>query len=63
MQQALAFFPETGTIDILIEESMPWFMAYGFVLAIVLIVYAICLGVSRLRHRSPVEQLLRRHHV
>ena len=60
MQKALTFFPETGTIEMLIEESMPWFMAWCFVLTIVLLAFITCELVSRLRRRSPVEKLLRK---
>lgn len=53
-------FPQPDLLDLLIEETMPWFMAYGFATALVLAVYLSGAGLLRLRRRSPVEQLLRK---
>jgi uncharacterized membrane protein YeiB len=53
-------FPDPDLVEILIEESMPWFMAWCFALALVLVAYALGALVLRVRARSPVEKLLRR---
>lgn len=60
MPFARTLFPEPDLIEVLIEQSMPWFMAWCFGLALVLSIYVAILAGRRLRPRSPVEKLLRR---
>jgi uncharacterized membrane protein len=60
MPLALALFPDVDRLEDLIEASTPWFGLWLIALAVVLIVLVIGQGVSRLRHRLPVDRLLRR---
>jgi hypothetical protein len=60
MQTANTIFSQPDIIEILIEESMPWFMGWCFAITIVLFAFLICDGVSRMVRRSPVDKLLRR---
>lgn len=59
MSLALTLFPEVDTIDVLIEESMPWLLAWLVLLAVALGVVTIGNAVARFRGRSPVEKLVR----
>ena len=52
--------PDPDLIEALIDESMPWFMAWCFLLMAVLIAMVIGNLVARFKQRSPVEKLLRR---
>lgn len=60
MQAATTIFSQPDIIDILIEESMPWFMGWCFAIAVVVLAFLICDGIARLVRRSPVDRLLRR---
>lgn len=60
MQLALALFPETDTLDLLIEQSMPWFTLWLFALALILVSLVIGQAIQRYRTRSPVEKMLRK---
>jgi hypothetical protein len=59
MPLSISLFDLDG-LDGLIESSMPWFGLWLFALAFCLVLVVIGQCVSRLRHRSPVEKLLRR---
>lgn len=60
MQLALALFPETEGLDGLIEESMPWLMAWLVLAALFLSAVVVAHAATTIRSRSPVEKLLRR---
>lgn len=60
MQLSLTLFPELDGLDGLIEATMPAFAIWLFALAIVLSAIVIHQCVDRIRHRSPVDRLLRR---
>lgn len=60
MQLALSLFPDVDGLDGLIESSMPVFALWLFALALVLAAIVISECVDRVRHRSPVDKLLRR---
>lgn len=57
---ALSLFPDIDGLDGLIEQSMPYFGLWLFVLALLLIAVVVADCVNRFRRRSPVEKLLRR---
>lgn len=60
MQTANTFLSQPDLIEILIEESMPWFMGWCFAIAVVLLAFLICDVIARMVRRSPVDKLLRR---
>lgn len=60
MNLALALFPDIDGLDGLIEQSMPWFIAWLVTLALLLIGLTAFQLVQHFRLRSPVEKLLRK---
>lgn len=60
MQFILSLLPDPDTITMLVEESMPWFMAWCFLLCVVLAVMVIGSVIGKVRQRSPVEKLVKR---
>jgi hypothetical protein len=58
MSLSLSLFDLDG-FDGLIEQSMPWFALWLIALAIGLAIVVTFRCVERVRHRSPVDRLLR----
>jgi hypothetical protein len=58
MSLSLSLFDLDG-FDGLIEQSMPWFALWLFAVAIGLAIVVAFRCLERVRHRSPVDRLLR----
>lgn len=60
MSLALSLLPDVDGLDGLIEASMPLFVLWLIALGTAVVVVILHDCIDRMRHRSPVEKLLRR---
>lgn len=60
MSLAVSLFSDADGLDDLIEASMPMLMLWMCALAVAIVLVIGFNAIDRLRHRSPVEKLLRR---
>lgn len=60
MPLALSLLPELDGLDFLIEESMPWLIAWCLVLALIAAFAVVLLIIDSFMRRAPVEKMLRR---